>query len=165
MSPRLIALCLAALLPLAAATAKKAETSQILKVETLEDFDAQAKSVREEMAEGGRYEFIKPDERERVERLLGQVRTVLEKTPSVDNLDKKQTVTVLNAQEEINGILARRDSNRMVCERTAPVGSHIPQTQCATYGEREKARRNTADYARQQQLRATQCGRDNPASC
>ncbi|HZW51134.1 MAG TPA: hypothetical protein VFF05_04685, partial [Rudaea sp.] len=59
------------------------------------------------------------------------------------DMQPSDKVALLNAQEEINGILNHNDNNRLVCEHVAPVGSHRPITTCHTYAEIMQQRERT----------------------
>ena len=52
-------------------------------------------------------------------------------------------IVLFNDQEEVNGILKHNDSNRLVCESRAPIGSNILRTTCHTYGQVQTTARNT----------------------
>ena len=113
-------------------------------------FPALAALIRGEMVRGGRFEFVKEKERLTVEASLQEIENTLAGRQSVSELSEAEKVAVLNAQEQVNGILARRDRDRLICERRVVVGSHFPQTVCETYGEKvvrtEQARKQYKEY-------------------
>ena len=100
------------------------------------EFPALAALIRGEMVPGGRFEFVKEQERARVEASLAEIESTLAGHGSVSELSEAEKVAVLNAQEQVNGILAKRDRDRLICERRVVVGSHFPQTVCETYAEK-----------------------------
>lgn len=117
-----------------------------IKADTAEKFAAVASEVRGDMEPNGRYEFITPDNRSRAESDLDAMTALLQKSHSVSEMPPADKVTLLNLQENLNGILTKSDSNRLVCERNAPLGSHIQGTSCQTYGQVERRRRDSQKY-------------------
>lgn len=116
--------------------------------DTPEKFAAAAASVREEMSAGGRYEFIRPDDKAKVEADLSTMADMLKKAGSVAAMPKDEQVTLFNTQEHLNGILTHSDRNRLVCERRAPMGSNIQQSSCKTVADIEKMRRDSEKFMR-----------------
>ena len=112
-----------------------------LRADTPETFAAQTEGIHREMQPGGRYEFANPSARNRVDALLDKMAGLLHDAGSVDAMNHDARIALFNSQEEINGILKHNDSNRLVCESRAPVGSHIPVTTCRTFGQIEHGRR------------------------
>jgi choline dehydrogenase-like flavoprotein len=117
-----------------------------VKADTAEKFSAAAAEVRQEMTNGGRYEFINADGRARVEKDLTDMAAMLQASQSVDRMRPADKVALLNLQENLNGILAKNDNNRLVCEHSAPLGSHIQGTSCQTVGQIERRRRESQKY-------------------
>lgn len=111
-----------------------------LVAETLNGFTAEAAKIHEQMQPGGAYALIKSADKVRVEKRLGDMQQILQSHASENDLPRADKLALVNAQEEVNGILRHNDSNRLVCESRAPVGSHIPVTKCRTYGEIEEQR-------------------------
>jgi hypothetical protein len=113
--------------------------------DTPEKFKQVEVEIRQEMTPGGRYEFMRPDEKVKVESDLTLMESMLQKSGSVNTMQEQDKIRLYNTQENLNGILTHSDSNRLVCERRAKVGTSIPQTTCKTLGEIERARRATND--------------------
>jgi len=111
--------------------------------DTPEAFATQARWIEDEMEPGGRYEFAKAADKQRVKVVLEQMGTLLQRAGSVAAMDQGTKVVLFNDQEEINGLLTHNDANRLVCESRQPVGSHIPVTHCHTYRQIEETARNT----------------------
>ena len=122
----------AALVPAAHATPAAAKP---LVAQTLNSFEQDSARIRKEMQPGGKYGYISNSERSRVEARLGDMQKLLSEHTNAADLGPSDKVALFNAQEEINGILDHNDNNRLVCEHTLPVGSHIPVTTCHTYAE------------------------------
>lgn len=109
---------------------------------TLEQFNVEAATIREQMHSGGTYGLIKAADRARVENRLDEMLKLLQAHADEGDMPRADKIALANAQEEVNGILRHNDSNRLVCESRAPVGSNIPVTTCRTFGEMEQQRRD-----------------------
>jgi hypothetical protein len=108
-------------------------------------FAEQSQRIREDMQTGGRYEYITATDKRSVDRLLEQMAALLDRAGSVDAMNHDTRIQLFNAQEEVNGILKHNDSNRLVCESRAPIGSNILRTTCRTHGQIEATARNTKE--------------------
>ncbi len=114
--------------------------------DTADKFTQTAAGIHAEMGAGGRYEFMRPDDKGKVEADLNTMAAMLQKSGSVASMPQGDQVKLFNTQEHLNGILTHSDSNRLICERRAPVGTNIPINTCKTVGEIEKARRDAQKY-------------------
>jgi len=108
--------------------------------DTSEKFATVVKQIQAEMGTGGRYEFMRPDDRSKVSADLDTMQGLLSTGGSLDAMKMQDKIRLFNTQEHVNGILVHNDANRLVCERRAPVGTSIPQTTCRTVGEVERSR-------------------------
>lgn len=108
--------------------------------DTPEKFAAVAAGVRTDMAPGGRYEFIRPDQKGKVEADLNLMMQLLQQSGSVTAMREDQKVQLFNTQENLNGILTHSDKNRLVCENVAAAGSLLRTNKCKTLGEIERDR-------------------------
>lgn len=124
--------------------AAKDKYHEVVNAQSEEAFSQLAENVRKEMSGGGRYEFVKPDERVKVEKSLIEMASLFRQKKTVDQMSQTEKVELFNSQEVVNSILTVRDSDRVICENRAPVGSHIPKTTCHTYGQEQEARLGTA---------------------
>jgi hypothetical protein len=113
--------------------------------DTPDTFAEQTQRVHVDMQVGGRYEFTNPTDRRTVDRLLGQMANLLQSAGSVETMNHDMRIVLFNDQEEVNGILKHNDSNRLVCESRAPIGSNILKTTCHTYGQIQTTARNTKE--------------------
>lgn len=111
-----------------------------LVAQTLTGFEQEAKEIRAGMQPGGRYEFLKTDDKNRVEARLASMQSLLQRHADQNDLNSNDKIILANAQEEVNAVLKHSDSNRLVCESRAPIGSHLPVKTCRTYGEIELER-------------------------
>jgi len=111
-----------------------------VKADTKEAFDEVAKSVREGMESGGRYEYVKPTEKTTIEKNLTEMDALFVAAGgTVAGMKEEQKIALFNAQETVNSILTLRDRDRVICKKEAPVGSHIPVTSCHTYAQEVEA--------------------------
>ena len=131
--------------------------------DTPEKFQQVQADIRSDMGSGGRYEFIRPDEKAKVEDDLNIMASMLQKSGSVDAMSQTDKVRLFNTQENLNGILTHSDSNRLVCEHRAPVGTSIPRTTCQTLGEIERSRKATNKTMQDAALIGSVCA--NPGGC
>jgi hypothetical protein len=129
------------LLPTVAPAALAAATPMV--GQTLNSFEQDSARIRKDMQPGGKYGYISNIERSRVEDRLADMQKLLAAHANAADMQPSDKVALLNAQEEINGILNHNDNNRLVCEHVAPVGSHRPITTCHTYAEIMQQRERT----------------------
>jgi hypothetical protein len=132
--------CSFALLFAASAWADKVIEKPVA-ADTPEKFTETVAEIHDEMNAGGRYEFIRAEDRAKVENDLNAMAALLKKSGSVSAMTQVEKVQLFNTQENLNGILVHNDSNRLVCEHKAPVGTSIPRTTCQTVGEIENTRK------------------------
>ena len=112
------------------------------------NFDALAKAIAFELEPGGRFEFVLPDERSTISVALERMRELLDGKSSLAELPETEKVALINAQEEINAILTRRDSERLICARREVPGSHRKISVCETYGEQQARKGNMKEQVR-----------------
>ena len=117
--------------------------------DTMEKFQAVAAEVRDDMNSGGRYEYISTEDRAKVENDLNTMAAMLQKSGSVGAMSQPDKVRLFNTQENLNGVLTHSDSNRLVCEHKAPVGTSIPRTTCQTVAEIEYNRKMGKDMIKE----------------
>ena len=121
------------------AVAKEHYHENSVKADTKDVFDQLADNVRREMAPGGKYEFIKPDEKPKVDKALDDMTKLFNEHDTVTAMTQDQKVALFNAQETVNSILTLRNRDRVICQNKPPLGSHIPQTSCHTYEQEVQA--------------------------
>jgi hypothetical protein len=114
----------------------------VLENETAEAFQPQVDFVRAQMQTGGRYEYIRDKDRERVNADLDTMRAMIVKHGTVAAMKEEDKIKLFNIQEKVNSILTNSDSNHMVCEKVPQPGSMMRLTTCHTYAE---LRRRTRD--------------------
>ncbi len=106
-----------------------------LEVDSPEAFAPQAAEVRKEMAPGGRFADVSPEERARVEADLDRIARLLQPTPTRSRLNDRELVDVANAQERINAILTKNDGDRLICKLEPRTGTRFKSKVCLTQRE------------------------------
>ncbi|MEO7432413.1 MAG: hypothetical protein ABIR62_10355 [Dokdonella sp.] len=150
-----MAILLAVACALSGPLAAKEKYREVVNANSEEQFSQISENVRKDMSAGGRYEFVEPAERSKVEKGLADMAAMFRQSGSVDKMTQGDKVALFNTQEVVNAILTKRDSDRVICENRAPVGSHIPKTSCYTYGQLQESRRGTKQVF--DRLAAPQC--------
>lgn len=135
-----IALSMALLAP---CSAKENYHEKGVNAETKESFADLSQNVRREMDHGGKYEFVPPDERVKIDKSFGEMTALFDQYGTVSAMNQDAKVKLYNNQEIVNSILTKRDRDRVICESKAPVGSHIRQTSCHTYAQEVQAHQET----------------------
>jgi ribonuclease D len=118
-------------------------------VTTLDNFNAQSDRVRRDMQPNGRYGRISAKDRQTVETDLDRIKTLLTERGSSAALRDAEQTEIINAQEEINALLTRNDSERLVCTLERRTGSKMLQKTCMTVADRDELRRKTQDASQQ----------------
>jgi hypothetical protein len=144
-------------LPLTGVAADTNVVEKPVTADTAEKFAQATAEVRDAMGPGGRYEFISPDSRAKVEADMNKMTSLFQQTASVDAMTEEQKLKLFNTQEHLNGVLTHSDRNRLVCERRAPVGTNIPVTTCRTVGDIEYERRVSQKFHQDQDTLSHQC--------
>ena len=114
--------------------------------------------VRKQMDKGGRYSYVTPAERSKVNASLDEMGNLFQKRGDVAQMSDAEKLEMFNSQQEVNAILAKRDNDRLVCSYEAPIGSHIPVKTCRTAGEMEARRRSDVDFMQQRRAQNTKGG-------
>ncbi len=124
--------------------------AEVVKAPVNADTPDKLKSVIEdiesEISKGGRYEYIAPTEHASLNAIFYQMMTLLEKKGTPAAMNEQDRVALFNLQEKANGILTHSDRNRLVCERSASLGTHIQSNTCRTVAEIEKTRQQAHDF-------------------
>ena len=126
-----------------AAGAKENYKEKAFNADSRDKFEAVAADVRKQMEPGGRYQYVKADERIKVDAALTEMIALFAANDSVASMPEATRIKLFNDQEVVNSILTQRDGDRVICTKTAPVGSHIPITNCHTYAQEVEAREGT----------------------
>lgn len=133
------------LLPLAAYASK---TETIVKAQNKNDFTTMVAAVHQQMAPGGYWEFVDSLERKEIDGTFDDMKGLFDKYGTVDQMNKGAKVQLYADQQNVNDILAKRDSRRLVCKSELPVGSLLPKRTCRTYGSIQRERDNAQEFMR-----------------
>ena len=123
-----------------AAAAKENYKEKAFNADSKDKFDSVAASVRKEMETGGRYQYVNPGERTKIDAALTEMTSLFAANASVQSMNEETKIKLFNDQEIVNSILQQRDGERVICKKQAPIGSHIPITTCHTYAQEVEAR-------------------------
>jgi len=124
----------------------QAKTEVVVKADNKDDFTAVVAAVHQQMLPGGHYEFTSNADRAKIDTQFGAMQTLFDKYGTVAHMDENAKVQLFNDQEAVNAVLTHNDSNRLVCEHIAPIGSNIPKTICKTYGQIQQEQRDSKYY-------------------
>lgn len=136
---KLRVLCLVALQALCATAFAAPPAEPAVNADTAQKLVQVHASIKDEMRSGGRYEFMSSGDRDQVEGLFRDMQAMLDKAPAA-SMAEPDKLKLFNLQEKLNGLLTGSDSNRLVCEKTAPTGSLIAVKRCRTYGDIQRQR-------------------------
>lgn len=112
------------------------------------DFAKIVANVRAEMAPTGRYAEVAGVERARVNARLDEMNALFAKDGDVAQMNQADKVALFNAQEEVNGILLKRDGDRLICKTEARSGTHFKNTTCKSAREIARDRDGAQDWYR-----------------
>lgn len=107
-----------------------------------QQFADQTAAIREAMKPGGRFQYLTVEERTALDQHFDAITALLERRET-QRFGSDEQLDLLQAQENANAILNRRDGDRLICERRAPTGSNFKIKKCVTYTEHMKTRDET----------------------
>lgn len=81
----------------------------IVKAQNKSDFSAVMAAVHQQMQPGGRYEFVSPTDREKLDARFGDMQSLCDKYGTVEQMDQERKVQLFNDQEAVNAILAHNE--------------------------------------------------------
>jgi hypothetical protein len=110
--------------------------------QNVESFDQQAARVRKEMDKGGRYEYIKEEDRAKVEDGLNFMHELIVANGTVSAMKEDDRIRLFNRQERINALLTNSDGQRIICEKSYQAGSLFRLTTCKSVAERAQRQRD-----------------------
>ncbi len=140
--------------------AAQANTSQKILAETdaAKIVTQQVEILHEVRGRRGAYRDMGDREREQLIQYQQRVIEALDGRASTTELSASQQLAVFNDLEAISALLNKAEDERMVCERTRPIGSNRPVNVCKTVAQRREER-ELALQGRQKDSRClTQCG-------
>ena len=120
------------LLLLGAALTASAEDTPIPHKFKPNQFSQVVDTIEAEMAPGGLYAEVKPEEQEAVRKALGRMAKALEGHKAIAELTEEEKVQLINDQELVNALLLGNQKDQVVCYRREVPGTHIHQNVCET---------------------------------
>ncbi|HJU09067.1 MAG TPA: hypothetical protein VJ727_11375 [Rhodanobacteraceae bacterium] len=145
------------------------EAGATVKADNKAAFESVAAAVRQQLQPGGRWEYTSKLEKEQVNQRLDDMQALFEQFGTVNKMDQNTKARLFNDQEAVNEILTKRDDRHLVCESVEPIGTHIPQRVCRTYGdirhEQDNARWELDVIENRNGGRASQCGGSSGVTC
>lgn len=97
--------------------------------------------LRSEVTSGeGIFKELAADQKARLLMEQERVDAMLQGVDRVSELDERRKSELLNALALIESIVVQAEDERMVCQRSKPVGSNRPQTVCKTVAQRREER-------------------------
>ncbi len=105
---------------------------------------AQQTQIAQDVRAGrGAYRDMAASERERLLQLQARVLGALEGRQRTTDLAAADQLAVFNDLEAISALVNKAEDERMICERTRPIGSNRPVNICKTVAERREERERT----------------------
>lgn len=133
-------LALAACLALATAFSLNANASSSdvfeLTATSAEEFQQQANELRAKLTDGGTYDGLSNQEKSRVGLQLDALQELYDNRAAGKPFKRADEVKLVNASEEINGILTGTSDDRIYCEQVRKIGSNRTQKLCLSVAER-----------------------------
>lgn len=115
-----------------------------------EEFRQQADALRNEMKAGGKYASVAPSDKEKIGKQLEVLQELYDDRAAGKRFGKKDEVRLVNASEEINGLLSGDTDDRLVCQQERRLGSNRTERVCLTVAERRELREEAAKDLRNQ---------------
>jgi hypothetical protein len=136
--------------PAAAPTAKVPEENgkPVVRADTADNFAAVVAAIQQQMQPGGRWQYINNQERATINGSFGDMKTLYDQFGSVDKMDQAARTRLLADQNTVNAILTQKDGDRLICETSMPVGSHLPIKTCKTYAQMQAQQRGAQEFMR-----------------
>jgi hypothetical protein len=110
------------------------------------------------LARRGPYRDMAESERARLLELQQGVIGALEGRARTTELPAAAQVSLFNDLEAISALVNKAEDERMVCERTRPIGSNRPVNICKTVAERRLEREQSLEGRRRDSRCMTACG-------
>jgi hypothetical protein len=138
-----------------------------LEKQNADAFAITSERIHKEMEKGGRYEFLKAEDRAAVEDGLNFMRDLITANGSVGAMKEDDRIRLFNRQERVNALLTNSDRQRVVCEKTYQPGSLFRLTTCHTVEElaaRERDSKNTLEQTQGHAAMGATSGAARPGS-
>lgn len=117
-------------------------------------FDQVMDLIEQEMAPGGVYAEVAPQDQDSVRVALARMAKLLEGHDSISELSEEQKVALLNDQEQVNAILTGNKKDQLQCQRRDLPGTRLKQSVCETKGDAVTRRDQSRQEVRELQKKA-----------
>lgn len=120
---------------------------------------AQQQQIREDVSRNSaRYSGLDPSARSQLQADQDVVFRLLEGRERSTELSPSDQSELFNRLESISAIINRAEDERMVCERTRPIGSNRPVNVCKTVAQRRAERESALRDRGNRDTRCQDCG-------
>ena len=107
---------------------------------------AQQNEIRQAAQQrSGRYKDMAGADRDRLLQVQDRVLGRLDGRTSTTELPRADQVALFNDLEEISALVNKAEDDRMICERSRPIGSNRPVSVCKTVAQRREERERTLE--------------------
>ncbi len=107
---------------------------------------AQQSEIRQAAQQrSGRYKDMAGADRDRLLRTQDRVLGRLDGRTSTTELPRADQVALFNDLEEISALVNKAEDDRMICERSRPIGSNRPVSVCKTVAQRREERERSLE--------------------
>ena len=110
-------------------------------------------TIVQEMAPGGLYSEVKPEDQEKVRQTLARMAKSLEGVGAIAELTEEQKVALLNDQEQVNALLTGNEKEQVVCTRRELPGTHMHHSVCESKGDAQTRREESRKTIRDMEVR------------
>lgn len=120
----------------------------IVRADNKANFEAVVAAIHKQMEPGGRWQYIDANERNTIDGSFADMTKLYDQYGSVDKMDQSAKVRLLADQSTVNAILTKKDGDRLICQSTTPVGSHLPVKTCKTYAQVQAEQNSAQQFLR-----------------
>ena len=135
--------------PTSATLTTPSANQPVVKADTKENFEAVVAAIHKQMQLGARWQYIDSSERATIDNSFADMGKLYDRFGSVAKMDQAAKVRLLADQSTVNAILTKKDGDRLICQSTIPVGSHLPIKTCKTYAQIQTDQRGAQEFLRE----------------
>lgn len=121
-----------------------------LSATSAEEFRKQADALRAEMNAQGKHASLSSADKSRIGKQLDNLQKLYDNRAAGKEFKRSDEAKLVNASEEINGILSGNEDDRLVCEQVRKLGTNRTERVCMTVAERNERREEAARDLRNQ---------------
>lgn len=132
-----------------------AESKEVfdLSATSAEEFREQAQKLRNELDAGGQYVALSTKDKARIGSQLEVLQGLYDNREAGKKFGKTDEVKLINASEEINGLLSGDQDDRLICQQERKLGSNRTQRICLTLAERRAQSEEAKSDMRNQRIK------------